>query len=287
MRRARSLVFALGLALASLPPGLAAAAPAPGKEPAVNLAFVLLARPIAPKGEDIERAFAAFAVKGQQLHFRPGKSRKSAAADPLEFELGAGGTAFVALTPEPVPHHEAEDAVRYSVSALEGRWKLPEHKAHLVVTSRVGTQSAETLSSFTSLVAAVSRSSSAVGIYCGGAGATHDPKFFEAIALERDTKSRLVLWSGVAIAHAPDGRLSLLSLGMKQLDLPDLLLLIPEAKGDEALGMAFDLLGYVVHSGKAVPEGATVGRTASEKMPVHYIRSPVDPKAQVWMVEAK
>jgi Domain of unknown function (DUF4261) len=287
MRRAGSVAFALWLALAPLQPGLAAAAPAPGKEPVVNLAFVLLARPTAPKGEEIERAFAAFAVKGQQLHFRPGKARKTSAADPLEFALGAGGTAFVALTPEPVPHHEAEDAVRYSVSALEGRWKLPEHKAHLVVTSRESAQTAETLSAFTSLVAAVSRSSSAVGIYCGGAGATHDPKFFESIALERDTKSRLVLWNGVAIAHAPEGRLSLLSLGMKQLDLPDLLLLIPEAKGDEALGMAFDLLGYVVHSGKAVPEGATVGRTASEKMPVHYIRSPVDPKAQVWMVEAK
>jgi hypothetical protein len=74
---------------------------------------------------------------------------------------------------------------------------------------------------------------------------------------------------------------------MKQLELPNLLLFIPEAKGDEALGMAFDLLGHVVRSGKAVPEGATVGRTASEKLPVHYIRSPVDPKAQVWMVEAK
>jgi hypothetical protein len=287
MLRAGSLAFALGLWIALLQPGLAAAQPAPAKDPAVNLAFVLLARPVPPKGEDIERAFAAFAVKGQQLHFRPGKARKTTAADPLEFELGAGVTAFVALTPEPVPHHEAEDAVRYSVSALDGRWKLGEHKAHLVVTSRVSAQTADTLSSFTSLVAAVARAASAVGIYCGGAGATHDPKFFDAIALERDTKSRLVLWNGVAIARAPDGRLSVLSLGMKQLDLPNLLLLVPDAKGDEALGMAFDLLGYVVHSGKAVPEGATVGRTASEKMPVHYVRSPVDPKAQVWMVEAK
>jgi hypothetical protein len=277
----------LVLCIMLLAPDISAAERAPEKEKALNLAFVLLSQPTAPKGEEIERAFASFAIKGQRLHFRPGKARKSAAVDPLEFEIGADGTAFVALTPTPVPNHEADDAVRYSVSALGDRWKLGAHKAHLVVTSREGTHSAETLSSFTSLVAAVAQASSAVGIYCGSAGATHDPKFFEAIARERDTRSRLVLWNGVAIARAPDGRLSLMSLGMKQLDLPDLLLVVPVAKSDEALGMAFDLLGSVVHSGKPVAEGDTVGRNASERMPVHYVRSPVDPKAKVWLVDLK
>ena len=33
--------------------------------------------------------------------------------------------------------------------------------------------------------------------------------------------------------------------------------------------------------------GRRWGARATEKMPVHYIRSPVDPKEQVWMVEAK
>jgi hypothetical protein len=267
----------------------ASAAPPKDKasDKALNVAFVLLAQPTAPKGEDIERAFPAFAGKGQRLRFRPGKARKSATVDPLEFELGAGGTAFVAFMPVPVPNQEADDAARYSVSALGDRWKLGAHRAHLVVTARGETRSAETLSSFTSLVAAVAEASSAVGIYCGNAGATHDPKFFEEIAREKDTASRLVLWTGVSIAREKSGHLGLLSLGMKQLDLPDLLLLVPGTKSDEALGLMFDLLGTMVRLGKALPEGDTVGRTAAEKLPVHYVPSPVDPNVKVWRVELK
>jgi hypothetical protein len=284
VRRAGVLLLCL---VVRAPVVQAAAGAAPADEKALNLAFVLLSQPTAPKGEEIERAFASFAIKGQRLHFRPGKARQSAAVDPLEFELGADGTAFVTLTPTPVPNREADEAARYSVSALGGRWKLAAHKAHLVVTSRAGTRSAGTLSAFTSLVAAVAAASPAVGIYCGGAGATHDPKFFDAIARERDTSSRLVLWNGVAIAQAPHGRLSLLSLGMKQLDLPDLLLFVPDARRDELLGTAFDLLGGAVRAGKAVAEGDTVGRNASERLPVHYVRSPIDPKAKVWLVDLK
>jgi hypothetical protein len=32
-------------------------------------------------------------------------------------------------------------------------------------------------------------------------------------------------------------------------------------------------------------DGDTVGRTAAEKLPVHYVPSPVDPKVKVWRVE--
>ena len=36
-----------------------------------------------------------------------------------------------------------------------------------------------------------------------------------------------------------------------------------------------------------MPDGDTVGRTAAEKLPAHYVPSPVDPKAKVWRVELK
>jgi hypothetical protein len=48
-----------------------------------------------------------------------------------------------------------------------------------------------------------------------------------------------------------------------------------------------DLLGMVVESGKPLPEGDTVGRSASEKLAVHYVPSPVHRKAKVWRVEMK
>ena len=76
-----------------------------------------------------------------------------------------------------------------------------------------------------------------------------------------------------------------MSLGMKQLELPDLLLVAPSGKADEALPMLYDLLAYVVSRGRPLADGDTVGRTAAEKLPVHYVPSPVDRKVKVWRVE--
>jgi hypothetical protein len=257
----------------------------------VDLAFVLLSEPRMPKPQDIERAFASFALPGQTLRQTPGKStkatKKRGGADALAFELGGGRVAFVTLMPVPVPNHEADDAVRFSVSALGGRWKLPPHEAHLVVTVPGAPPSVEALSLFTSVVAAVVEASPAVGVYWGEAGATHDPKFFLEIARERDATSRLPLWSGVSIAREPDGRLSFLSLGMKQLALPELWLVVPASKSDEALATLFDLLASVVKRGRALPEGDTVGPTDRARWPVHYVPSPADAKAKVWRVEVK
>jgi Domain of unknown function (DUF4261) len=78
-----------------------------------------------------------------------------------------------------------------------------------------------------------------------------------------------------------------LSLGMKQLELPDLLLVVPSGKADEALPMLYDLLAYAVSRGRPLADGDRVGRTEAEKLPVHYVPSPVDPKVKVWRVELK
>ena len=262
----------------------ALAAPARGKP--LNLAFVLLPTARLPKAEDVARAFDRFATsKDQKLRVKGGASAK--ADDPLEFELAPGGTAFVALMPVPVPKGEADDVARFSLSALGTGWKLPAHGAHLVVTLRDGdaTAARDSLSRFASLLAAVTQVSGAVGVYWGNAHATHDPKFFITVAEERKVATRLMLWTGVSVAREKDGRLSLLSLGMKQLGLPDLLLVAAKPSEKTALATFFDLLGYVEGLGEALPEGDTVGRCAEEKLPVHYVPSPITPNVKVWRVE--
>jgi hypothetical protein len=145
----------------------------------------------------------------------------------------------------------------------------------------------DTLSLFTSLLAAVTKTSNAVGVYWGEAGATHDAKFLMSIAEDRDLDARLMLWTGVSTAREADGRLSLLSLGMNQLNLPDLLIIAEKSGGNEALGTFFDFLGYVSKLGKPLPEGDTIGRTENERLPVRYVPSPLDPSKKVWRVEIK
>jgi len=256
------------------------------KEGKLNLAFVLLSEAKLPRGDAIERAFPAYSVKGQSLRYLPEKQDKSRKTDDAMILDANGARVIVMLLPSPIPKGEADEAARYSISALNGKWKLPPHKAHLIVTLVAEGDVTTRLSVLTSILAAIAEASSAVGIYWGDAGATHDPKFFREIAKSRAIAARLTLWTGISIARE-GARYSLLSLGMKQFELPDLLLVVPPARTDDAIPFMLDLLGMVVRSGKQLPEGDTVGRSATEKLPVHYVTSPVDPKAKVWRVEMK
>jgi hypothetical protein len=91
-----------------------------------------------------------------------------------------------------------------------------------------------------------------------------------------------MLWSGLSIAREKEGRLSLLSLGMKQLDLPDFLLTADASSANAAAVTLFDLLSYVATRGEALSEGDTVG---DERLPVHYVQSPIDSDKRVCRVE--
>jgi Domain of unknown function (DUF4261) len=258
----------------------------------MSLAFVLLAEPRIPTADAIVKEFPAFAEKNQQL-----KHRKPTAAEPgqetLAFDLDPCGMAFVGLLRSPVPNNEADEAARFSFSAIYSGWKLPRHKAHLLVTvanlpSPQSASAVQKLSCMTALLAAVSKATGAVGIYWGDARATHDPTTFQSMAQRSQLAARMTLWTGVSVAREPGGRLSLLSLGMEQLDLPDLLLTAPEkTQTEELLGMFFDLLSYMTQRGEPLPDGDTVGRENGERVPVHYVPSPLDKSKQVWRIELR
>lgn len=253
----------------------------------MNLAFVLLGQPEYPEGQAIARAFAPFASAGQSLLLRTTAAQRTDSVRVSEFELRPGGTAFIAMMPMAVPKGEAEGGVRFSVSALGTGWKLPLHRAHLVVTLRntEDTSAVEAISHFTSLLAAVAAASGAVGVYWGSAGATHDARFFTSVAESQGIVPRIMLWTGVSVVSEADGRLSLLSLGMKQLELPNLLLVAPNSASNLALETFFDLLAYVAERGAPLPEGDTVGRSVDERLQVRYVPSPIDANDKVWRVE--
>ena len=205
----------------------------------------------------------------------------------LSFTFSTEEKSFLALMPEAVPNGEADEGAQFSLSSLGTDWKLPPHCAHLLVTLHGPAEPAPIvrLSRFTSLLAAVAKSSPSVGVYWGDAGATHDSEFFLSVAADLGVVPRIMLWSGVSIARESDGRLSLVSLGMKQLGRPDLLLVAGESSGSVAIQTMYDLLAYVAERGEALPEGDTVGRTADERLPVHDVRSPLDSATKVWRVQ--
>ena len=205
-----------------------------------------------------------------------GPAEKEGAAS---FKVG-GIEVITALMPVPVPEGEAEEATERSLSGLGGSWSLPEHRAHLVVVEPGATHAkVDELTTFTRVVAAIVRATNALGVYWGEGGATHHPEFVVNIA---HSELPLPLWVGVSVAEG-DGVTELLSLGMKQLGLPDLLLEAPEADA-QVLEFFYDLLAYVTRRGKKLPNGDTVGRTEKERIKVRYVKSPIDPSAEVWTV---
>ncbi len=261
----------------------------PQRKATVNLAFVLLSTPVFPTSDEILSTFASFASEEQRLRPREKAAKQPSKIKIFEFELSPGGTVSVAAMPMPVPNGEADAGARFSLSSYGTGWRLPPHTAHLMVTLQ-GTESSSevaSLSSFTSLLAAISQASHAVGVYWGRAGATHNAEFFISTAQHPGIVPRIMLWSGASIVAEQGGQISFLSHGMGQLNLPDLLLVAPKSVGNDALETFFDLLGYVAERGEQLPEGDTVGRTEDEKLPVHYVPSPVDPTKKVWRVELK
>ncbi len=257
------------------------------KEAPIKLAFVLLSEARLPGAEQIVQAYRGFATSGESLMTDAGEAEKTERDQVILLRLNTGETGFVGLMPCSIPKGEADHAAQFSLSSFRNHWKPSPHRAHLIVTlsSAASSPPIVQLSRFTSLVAAVTKVSPAVGVYWGDAGATHDSEFFTLVASEQGIVPRMMLWSGVSIANEKDGRPSLLSLGMKQLGLPDLLLVAGKTSRKEALETMFDLLAYVAERGEALPEGDTVGRTADEKLPVRYVQSPLDPSKKVWRIE--
>jgi hypothetical protein len=257
------------------------------EEASINLAFVLLSEAQLPDAEAVALAFRDFAAAGEEIREEADHSEDIASDQVISLTLSTGERSFVALMRAAVPNGEADQGAQFSLSRFRNNWELPPHNAHLLVTFHAITDSTpiDRLSRFTSLLAAVTKASPAVGVYWGNAGATHDSEFFVSIASEHGIVPRIMLWSGVSIAREKDGRLSLLSLGMEQLDLPNLHLFAGEGSESVALETMYDLLSYVAERGKPFPEGDTLGRTNDERLPVHYVRSPVDAKKKVWRVE--
>lgn len=242
------------------------------KKPTPRLAYVLLPKHALPTTAALRKALKEF----PELE----KAEFAVSEDDQSVTLRIGATdAMAVLLPMPVPNGEADAHTDHSLSGVDGSWSLPEHRAHLVVAEGGEKGSLDNLIVFTRLVAVLTRACNAVGVYWGEAKATHHPEFVIDMA-----KSELPLpvWVGLSFAGTKKG-FEVLSLGMHQLALPDLLLKTPSVSGGE-FEFFYDLLAYVARRGKKLPDGERVGRDDSEKLKVKYVKSPIDPKTEVWSV---
>lgn len=269
----------------------------------MSVTIVLLDEPRLPRPEAVVAAYREIAPSGPALFADLTPDQDTVT---VTFRIANGDSVVIGLMSVPVPDGEAERNAEYSLSAIGKGWTLPQHRAHVVVVPvakekpPLGRLSAFTrrvllnekprppldrLITFTRVVAAIVSASEAVGVYVGAAHATHDAGFFVDIASSEEAlPAMLMVWNGVSVAKDGD-RISLLSLGMSQLELPNLLLTAPMTDVNDALASMFDFLAYVTSRDAPLPAGDTIGRTADERIKVRYQPSPVGDGTDVWCVD--
>lgn len=265
------------------PPGTAApgdAEEATGDARQAGLGFVLLTEATLPSPQAIADAHAALAPDGPPLTV-DGPSDSGTVAFTQD-----GVPVVVGLMPMAVPNNEAEDHARFSVKGILG-WRPPAHTAHLMVMHLGGKDATplERTRRLHRVIAATAKAAgaTAVGVYIGNGGVTHEPAFY--IDVVGGTPDAMLAWSGVSVARDASGRVSLLSTGMGQLGLPDILITTSQMAPGEALGTLFDVMLYVARRGERLPAGHTVGSKSAERYPVRYAPSPVDPDTEVMQVD--
>ncbi|MFT3713969.1 MAG: hypothetical protein QM817_40425 [Archangium sp.] len=183
----------------------------------------------------------------------------------------------------PVPNAEAETSAFLSLSSLKG-WRLGKHTAHLALSLDHAARSASLaqLSHLTKFAACVARATGALGVHWGGGPVTHSTEFFTEVAREADLP--LPLWVGVSVTPEGGGRSALLSFGMTQRQLPELLLTAPDTELPDALDFFFSALATVAERGVAPEDGERIPRSLFSRPKVSYGESPVEPGKRVWKV---
>jgi len=244
-----------------------------------RIAFVLLASPLPPEPAALAAALAEMGAATPNAVAVEGEDGDSA----LTLRFDDGATVFLPLIPTPIPKREAEEAAGFSVGPPG--WTPARHAAHLVTVLQHPEMdpAVERLTLLTRILAATVLTTDALGVYWGDAGATHEARFF--VELARAPGLPMPLWSGVAAQRTAGERLQLLSLGMAQLELPEVLLELPRDQGADGVRFLYDLCLYMAERGEPIAAGDTIGRTAEERLRASYVASPIPDRDPVLAVD--
>ncbi|MCY1021133.1 DUF4261 domain-containing protein [Pyxidicoccus sp. MSG2] len=248
----------------------------------MRVSFVLLSMAVPLDGEAISRSHLELSSEATRLV--PEETLEDGITS-LRLQDGSGDV-ILAPVPVPIPTGEVEASAALSLASFASMPGLAPHAAHVIVTFRDEARRAPAAEALVlaQVTAAVAHATGAVGVYWGMGHVAHPAEFF--IDAVRDLDLPLPALIGLSIVRDGKG-LSVLSVGMEQFELPNMLVLADKAQGGEVIKFLFDMQGYVLKRGKALPDGDTVGRTAEERLRVRYVPSPTDASAQVVQVDMR
>lgn len=249
----------------------------------MRVSFVLLPAAVPLDGEAIARSHLRRFPQATRLVPEP----PGAHAGPLVLRLqDDSGDVMLMPAPIAIATGEVEAAAQLSLTALSESAGLAPHTAHVIVTFRGERERAPADEAFllAQVTAAVAEATGAVGVYWGMGHVAHPAGFF--IETVSELEQPLPALIGLSVASDAAGP-SLLSVGMEQFGLPDMLVLADPRGASDAMGFLMDIQSYVLERGEALPDGDTVGRSAQERIQVRYVPSPADGSVQVVQLDLR
>lgn len=199
----------------------------------------------------------------------------------------AGATVAVSLMPVPIPWSELEGPCAAAQQWPEAAEVLGKHTSHLiVVVTGAPWDKIETSLFLTKVVAFVSSSVSACGIYWGGGTLVHTVALFADIAFSMSREYLpLYLWIDFRLTREDDGSLTLFTTGMRQFDFMEIEIVRTRTEPDAVIDRAFNIAHYLLDKGPILLDGHTIGMTMDEKIKVKHVPSIWDPNRKVYRLE--
>lgn len=212
------------------------------------------------------------------------KGRSAGAADDCTWEGGTlclplhGGQLAVSRMPAPIPWSELAGPCETSWWWADAADTMRAHTHHFLVALIGGSlEPVERRLALTKAVAAVVEGSDALGVYWGEGTLVQGPAAFLALArAARADDVPAALWIDVRVEPNPDGTARCFTTGLSPLGFLEIEVPRAHLPPHDLFGFIGDTACYIVNNRLQIPDGDTIGRTATEKYKVRHARSMFD-----------
>jgi uncharacterized protein DUF4261 len=201
----------------------------------------------------------------------------------LTFAVQPGGVqAALGAMPAPVPRQELVGPAATSWLWPDGPTEVPLHKAHFIVFASGRVAPLEVHVASTRVIAAVLHATDALGVYWGAAGHVIRADVFEGLAhaVEEDPLP-VMLWVDFR-CKADNKNSTLFTVGMDKFGLMEIEVQRSTKPVGELRRIAIDLASHLITKGPVVADGETFGRSADERIRVHFGGSMVGRPGKVY-----
>jgi hypothetical protein len=207
-------------------------------------------------------------------------------ADPktgaLLFKFGKV-TVTASIMPMPMPADHLEPAYRASWLWPSAKEELRTHAMMLTVSAAGGDAPADRMIPQTLVVAAViGTCPQAAGVFWDQANHLVKAKVFRDFSAKRlPAQLPLLLWIGCPAGRNPDGTARGHTVGLKQFGLPEIETNDAPVSVADLRQRLSDLASYLIANSPDIPDGATIGRSATQTITAHFGESRFGLKGRV------